>query len=145
MLKPRNQFCTTYEDHWNGMIYDESDKKNMLTSMNHQELLGLTNFRLKCLTFFITLCHHAQDYEPVKEIYKKKLQAFRQLDQGGTTPTIAPGAAAFHFAPSLSSTLFSLKILFDKSLSAYIHTLCLFIHSQLQQYMQARKTVVDSL
>jgi hypothetical protein len=35
MLKPINSAFMTYEDHWNGMIYDDRDKKNMLTSMNH--------------------------------------------------------------------------------------------------------------
>lgn len=73
MLKPLDAYCVAYEDVWNGMIYDESDDKNMLTSMGHHELLGLTRFRLKFLLFFISLCQNALDYEPVKDIYKKKL------------------------------------------------------------------------
>lgn len=144
MLKPLDTYCITYEDVWNGMIYDESDEKNMLTSMGHHELLGLTNFRLKFLHFYMSLCHKALDYEPVKEIYKKKLWAFKQLDQGGLTPMLAPGSTSFHFTPSPNSTLFSLKILFDKSLNSYLHILSRFIDSQLQQYMQARASVLES-
>ena len=81
MLKPINSTFLIYEDHWNGMIYDDRDKKNMITSMNHQELLGLTQLRLKYIRFFLDLCRQALDYEPIKEIYKKKLHAFKQVDQ----------------------------------------------------------------
>lgn len=53
MMKPLDSYCISYEEVWNGMIYDESDEKNMLTSMGHHELLGLTRFRLKFLLFFV--------------------------------------------------------------------------------------------
>ena len=144
MLKPLDAYCITYEDVWNGMIYDESDDKNMLTSMGHHELLGLTRFRLKFLLSFISLCQNALDYEPVKEIYKKKLWAFKQLDQGGVTPVVTPGSTSFHFTPSATSTLFSLKILFDKSLDSYLYILCHYIDDQLQKYLHARATVIES-
>jgi hypothetical protein len=36
MLKPlMNQLILTYEETWNGMIYDDRDKKNIITSINH--------------------------------------------------------------------------------------------------------------
>lgn len=77
MLKPINQTFLSYEDHWNGMVYDEGDKKNLITSINHQELLGLTQLRLKYVRFFSYICEQGRDYEPLKEIYKKKLQVFK--------------------------------------------------------------------
>lgn len=98
MMKPLDSYCISYEEVWNGMIYDECDEKNMLTSMAHHELLGLTRFRLKFLLFFIQICRNSLDYEPVKEIYKKKLQTFKQLEQGGVTPTLLPGQSSFHIS-----------------------------------------------
>jgi len=81
MLKPINQTILAYEETWNGMIYDESDKKNIITSMNHQELLGLTQLRIKYIKFFIDLCMQAHDYEPIKDIFKKKFSHSSSLKQ----------------------------------------------------------------
>lgn len=60
------------------------------------------------------------------------------------TPVLTPGSTSFHFTPSATSTLFSLKILFDKSLDSYLYILCRFIDDQLQKYRQARATVLES-
>lgn len=120
------------------MIYDESDEKNMITSMGHHELLGLTRFRLKFLLFFIQLCRNSLDYEPVKEIYKKKLATFKQLEQGGVTPMLLPGSSSFHINNQSCATLYSQKILFDKSLESYLYILCKHIDDQHQKYRQAR-------
>ncbi len=36
MLKPLIfQFCLSYEDNWNGIIYEEFEKKNLITSIAH--------------------------------------------------------------------------------------------------------------
>lgn len=71
MMKPFELFCLGYDEQWNGMIYDENEEKNFMTSMSHHELLGLTNFRLKLLLFFIEICAKSLDYESIKEIYKR--------------------------------------------------------------------------
>lgn len=47
MLKPMNTQLQSYEDFWNGVIYEFSEQKNLVTSVAHQELTGLTQLRLK--------------------------------------------------------------------------------------------------
>ena len=84
MLKPTSASILNYEEQWNGMIYDYGDKKNLLTSVNHQELLGLTFLRLKYLSSYVELCGQALDYEPIKEVYKKKLSAYKHQEQGNS-------------------------------------------------------------
>ena len=81
MLKPINQTMMTYEDTWNGMIYDDRDKKNIITSMAHHELLGLTQLRIRYIKVLIDLCKEGHDYEPIKDIFKKKLQQMKLIDQ----------------------------------------------------------------
>jgi len=149
MLKPINSTFLTYEDHWNGMIYDDRDKKNMITSLNHQELLGLTQLRLKYIRFFVDLCRQGLDYEPIKEIYKKKLHAFKQVDQVASGSGPGHGPADSHLDHQSSTIcngtmLFELKILFDLSKNMYIEVLSSFIENQLVKYMQVRKTVMQA-
>ena len=134
MLKPINQTILAYEETWNGMIYDESDKKNIITSMNHQELLGLTQLRIKYVKFFIDLCMQAHDYEPIKDIFKKKLQSFKQFEAVLTSsgpqlqlsaPTGTENALEHRNSVISNGTmLFELKILFDLSKDMYINVLC---------------------
>ena len=71
MMKPFVLFALSYDEQWNGMIYDDCEEKNFVTSMSHHELLGLTHFRLKLMLFFIEICSRSLDYESIKEIYKK--------------------------------------------------------------------------
>lgn len=104
------------------MIYDDRDRKNLITSLNHQELLGLTHTRLKYIRFFIDLCREANDYEPIKEIYKKKLQAFKQID------SLAPASSMLDSHVICNgSMLYELKILFDLSKNMYIETLAAYV------------------
>lgn len=77
----------TYEDTWNGMIYDDRDKKNIITSMGHHELLGLTQLRIRYIKVLIDLCKEGHDYEPIKDIFKKKLQQMKLIDQSTASQT----------------------------------------------------------
>lgn len=115
MLKPIIQAFLTYEDHWNGMVYDDGDQKNIFSSINHQELLGLTQLRLKYIKFFVDLCAEARDHEPLKEIYKKKLQAFKQVDSVGGQNPLDTKADDTGSTIRNGTMLFELKILFDLS------------------------------
>ena len=69
-----------YDEQWDGMVYDFSDTKSIVTSISHQELTGLTSFKIKYISFFLDLCSQALVYEPVKEVYRKKLGAFKLID-----------------------------------------------------------------
>ena len=100
--------------------------------MNHQELLGLTQLRLKYIRFFMDLCRQALDYEPIKEIYKKKLHAFKQVDQAVSGSGAGHGSADGHLEHQSSlicngTMLFELKILFDSGKNMHIEVLCKFI------------------
>lgn len=128
MLKPINHTIQTYEDSWNGVIYEYSDLKNPLTSMNHQELLGLTQLRLKYCNFFVSLAEHSLDYEPIKDIYKKKLTLFKQSDESTTVPMLQ-----------------EVQVLFDLCKDKYLQVFCTSLSVQLQKYRQVRNTVLQSL
>lgn len=132
------------------MVYDDGDKKNLITSMNHQELLGLTQLRLKYIRFFVDLCREARDYEPIKEIYKKKLQAFKQVDSaaaGLSTGTNSLEAQGDNSGSTIrnGTMLFELKILFDLSRNKNMEVLSSAIDDQLAKYLQVRKTVMLAL
>ena len=48
MLQPQFQSVFNYDDLWNGLIYEHGEeKKNIVTSLAHQEMQGLTRFRIK--------------------------------------------------------------------------------------------------
>lgn len=78
MLKPMNLLIQSYDDHWNGVIYEFSEQKNPVTSMAHQELSGLTQVRLKYTRFALELAEKAQDYESIKDIFNKKKVLYKQ-------------------------------------------------------------------
>jgi len=128
MLKPISQTILNYEDQWNGMIYDYGDQKNLITSINHQELLGLTQLRIKYTTFFIEIAQKALDYECIKEIYKKKQASFKSTDE-----------------PATNALLFEVQILFEKSKNQYLQVLCEAIATALSKYKQLRNTVIQSM
>ena len=73
MLRPIATSMLGYDELWNGMVYDFSDSKNIVTSISHNELTGLTSLRMKYIGFFVKLCCHSLDFEPVKDVYRKKL------------------------------------------------------------------------
>jgi len=80
-MKATNSWLLNYDDVWNGMIYDNCEKKNLITSLSHQELLGLTLFKFECYQNYFDLCFFAKDYDLVKDIYKKKLHAYKHAEQ----------------------------------------------------------------
>lgn len=143
MLKPLMQFFVSYEDTWNGMIYDDSDQKTMSTSLAHQELTGFTTTRIKYLQFFMHLCERSLDFESLKDIYKRELAAIKFLDHSvGLVSQFQPGSQTFHFIPTPNCTLVSLKILFSNSMCTYISVLCAFIRDQLTKYKFARQAAI---
>ena len=75
MLRPIAVSMLGYDELWNGMVYDFSDSKNLVTSIGHNELTGLTYLRMKFIGFFVKLCCDSLDYEPVNDVYRKKLSA----------------------------------------------------------------------
>ena len=111
------------------MIYDDRDKKNMLTSMNHQELLGLTQLRVKYIKFFVNLCSNALEFEPIKEIYKKKLSALRLVDSWSNSSHEDQGSLVKN-----GTMLFELKIIFDLCKNLNIEVLSNSIENQLIKF-----------
>lgn len=140
MLKPIMQFVLGYEDHWNGLIYDEGAVKNLVTSLAQQELTGLTQLRLKYLLFFLDLSQRGLDYEPIKEVFKKKQLAVKQLDQAAGSQAEAQGD---HSGPGVVP--YELHILFERSKNLYVSVLCASIEQQLDRYRQLRDIVQQSI
>lgn len=57
MMLPQFQNMFNYDELWNGIIYESGDEpKNLITSLNHQEMQGLTSLRMKITNFLIEIC-----------------------------------------------------------------------------------------
>ena len=68
------------DEFWNGLLFEGREFKNLLTSQACQEITGFAQFKFKLHGFFIHLCRMALDYEPLRELYRKKSVIFKQID-----------------------------------------------------------------
>lgn len=124
MLAPTFQNVLNYDELWNGTIFENEDKKNLLTSLSHQEVSGLTVTKMKFTKLFLEICQKSLDYDIVREIYKKKQQAFKLVeamnDQKDSYKAI--------------EMLEELRIVFEMSKKLYLTVLSEAIEDQLQRY-----------
>ena len=132
MLKPLNQQLQSYDDHWNGVIYEFSEQKNPVTSMAHQETLGLTQIRLKYTKFAVELAEKAQDYESIKEILTKKKLLYKQ-------------ASPDESSAGKDLMLQEVQILFELCKDKYLKVFCTNIASLLEKYRRVRTIVIQSV
>lgn len=131
MLKPMNTQLQSYEDFWNGVIYEFSEQKNLVTSVAHQELTGLTQLRLKYTQFVVEMAERAQDYESIKDIFNKKKVLYKQS---------APDDSS-----SGKDLLQEVQILFDLSKDKYLKVFCTNVASLLDKYKRVRGVVIQSV
>ena len=123
-----------YDEVWMGQIYEPqstTDSKNVITSLNGYETTGLCLLRQKYTTFFLDLCSHSLQYDKLKELYKRKLYSFKNLEPS--------------FGQRDFCMLTELHITFDQSKTAYFHVLCEAVASQLAKYKQLRKSVLTCM